>query len=263
MNHTKAVLLALLLLPLFLSAQVQELDCRYQGSAKALDGNIYVLTVFTGERPWPKKAVDAIITNVYEAQGWLEQQARRYGKTVSFTNGSFGHPDPIRYYVATGTGSGNESTEVVWEVMKKIGYQNPADFVQWAKDNADCDNALVLVLTNTPGTSYALAYRDDFEREKYYLEGAVIYTTYQSGGETCSGSIAHEMCHLFGAEDLYETFSQTKENEAKAQKLYPNDIMLRVSYDINELVVDEMTAWYIGLTNKEKSWYRDFLKHKQ
>ena len=229
-------------------------DNRNQGSAKTLSGKTYVLTIFTGVNQWSKKDYDAFFSKVHEAQQWLTQQAKRYGEFLSFVNGNFGYPEPIDFNIARGTASGKESVDYIRLLMKQIGYQSPLDFVRWAKENA-----LVLVVANKTGTSYAISYNESYDKEKYYLEGAIMFTKYLDGGENCAASIAHEICHLFGAEDLYETFQQTKDNEELARKLYPNDIMLRTSYNINELEINEMTAWFVGLSNNEKKWYRGFI----
>lgn len=239
-----------------------ERDRRNQGSAKVLEGRIYVLTIITGDRQWSQNVTDSVFGMIRTAQQWLSQQASRYGKTVSFENGCFGHPTPIAFDIASGTGSGKESVDVIWQLMKKIGYERPIDFTTWAKEKAGCDSSLVLVFADKPGRSYAISYHEDYDKEKYYLEGVVLFTKYNTGCQLMPAGIAHEICHLFGAEDLYETFKQTKENELLARKLYPNDIMLRVSYNINELRIDEMTAWFMGLTDVEKQWYKQFLNQK-
>ena len=238
--------------------QTLQKDKRNQGSAKILSGKTYVLIIFTGTHQWEKGKVDTVYKQVREAQQWLSQQAKKYGKEVSFVNGSFGDPVPIDLYIESGKASGKESVNYVWQLMKKIGYQSPLNFVKWAKEKEDCDNALVLVIADKEGNSYAITYTDDCDKEKFYLEGAIIYTKFLNRKKPCVASIAHEMCHLFGATDLYANYYQTKENEELARKLYPNDIMLRTSYNINNLVIDEMTAWFIGLTNEEKEWYKRF-----
>jgi hypothetical protein len=239
-----------------------ERDRRKQGSAKVLEGRIYVLTIITGDRQWSQNVTDSVFGMIRTAQQWLSQQASRYGKTVTFENGCFGHPTPIAFDIASGTGSGKESVDVIWQLMKKIGYERPIDFTTWAKEKAGCDSSLVLVFADKPGRSYAISYHEDYDKEKYYLEGVVLFTKYNTGCQLMPAGIAHEICHLFGAEDLYETFKQTKENELLARKLYPNDIMLRVSYNINELRIDEMTARFMGLTDVEKQWYKQFLNQK-
>ena len=238
-------------------------DDRKQGSAISLEGKTYVLTVFTGNNQWEQKAIDNFYNTSNEAFAWLRREALRYNKKITFTKGSYGTPDPIEYDIASGTGSGRESIDVVYNVMKKIGYSRPLDFVQWSKETMGCSNCFVIVVVDKPGRSYSLTYNNKYEKEKFFLEGVVVYTRYEDGSPLCAASIAHEICHLFGAEDLYENFKQTKENELVARKLYPNDIMLRTSCMINKLTIDEMTAWFVGLTDDEKEWYKDFLRFKE
>lgn len=234
-------------------------DYRNLGSAKALVGRVYVLTIYTGNQPWEDYKVHSITKNVHEALEWLSQQVQRYGKTVSFVNGCYGYPSPIDYYIKRGEGSGNESSDVIWELMNKIGYQSTESFIKWTKEEAHCDSAIVLAFVDKKGRSYALPYVKGLDEKKYFLEGAVLFTEYNEGGEICSASIAHEICHLFGAVDLYETYLQTKANAMTATMFYPNDIMRHISYNINELRIGEMTAWFMGLTDVEKGWYKQFM----
>lgn len=236
---------------------------RKQGSAMALEGDIYVLTVYTGRNRWDEKKTDSFNLKLQEAEQWLQEQAQRYNKTVTFHNGCYGSSESVPYDVRPGARKGTESTDVIEGVMKTMGYQTTLDFVDWVKQEYGFNNCLVLVVADKTGVSYAIGYRNDYDKEKYYLEGAVLFTQDPDGGGLIPASIAHEMCHVFGAEDLYETFQQTKENEQLARKLYPDDIMLRISYDINELIIDEMTAWFVGLNDVEKSWYRKFSVEKK
>ena len=54
--------------------------------------------------------------------------------------------------------------------------------------------------------------------------------------------IAHELLHLYGAEDFYVSSSR----KILAKIYYPNDIMLSASYDIDTNTIDSATAFYIG-----------------
>ena len=104
-----------------------------------------------------------------------------------------------------------------------------------------------------------MAYNNAYDKKMYFLEGSMMYNSFENGQPECAASIAHELCHLFGAEDLYATFIQTEENEARARELFPDDIMLKVSYDISTLKIDRLTAWLVGLTDEKEDWYEDFL----
>lgn len=57
--------------------------------------------------------------------------------------------------------------------------------------------------------------------------------------------VAHEILHLFGAEDFYLTTSR----ENLAEQYYPNDIMLWQYSDVNENTLGDCVAYSIGWTN--------------
>lgn len=254
-----SVLLTLLSLSLG-SLGAKEIGYRNQGSAPALSGKIYVLTCYVSETGWSDQEVDSITDLILEAEDWLVEQAGNYGKDVTFVNGTEGLDTPLLYdHIVSGTGSGDEPVDLVSKLMPKIGFKNGLEFTKWVHNYTDCDGCMVLIVANKPGRGYSMTYNNSYDAKTYFLEGAMLYSSYSDGRPYCAASIAHEMCHLFGAEDLYATFIQTEENEARARELFPDDIMLGVSYDINEKKIDRMTAWLIGLTDEMEDWYLDLL----
>lgn len=238
----------------------EQIGNRYQGSAPALDGKIYVLTCYISETGWTQPEVEEYSALIQEAEEWLVAQAQNYGKEVTFVNGAAGLETPLLFDdIVSGAGVGDEPVDLVSKVMKKMGYKNGLEFIDWLNDTIDCDGCIVLMVANKPGRGYSMAYKDSYDSEMYFLEGTMLYTSYEEGVPNCAAGIAHEMCHLFGAEDLYATFAQTAENEARARELFPDDIMLRVSYRINTQKIDRLTAWLIGLTDEMEDWYLSFL----
>ena len=238
----------------------QQIGNRYQGSAPSLDGKIYVQICYISETGWTESELEEYSALILEAEDWLVAQARDYGKEVSFQNGVYGIEKPLIYdNIVSGNGVGDEPVNLISELMPKIGYKNGLEFVDWVNSNTDCTGCMVLLVANKPGRGYSMAYNDAYDRTLYFLEGTMLYTSYSEGVPDCAAGIAHEMCHLFGADDLYATFIQTKENEDRARELFPDDIMLAVSYDINEKKIDRLTAWLVGLTDEMEEWYLDFL----
>lgn len=255
--------LSLLLLALMMGGQLidaKEIADRNQGSAPSLSGKIYVLTCYVSETGWTPEEVDEYSSLVCEAEDWLVTQAESYGKVVSFQNASCGLEPPLLLdNIVSGTGSGHEPVDMVSKIMKKLGYKDGRKFVKWVKKHTDCTGCLVLIVANQPGRGYSMAYNNAYDKKMYFLEGSMMYNSFENGQPECAASIAHELCHLFGAEDLYATFIQTEENEARARELFPDDIMLKVSYDISTLKIDRLTAWLVGLTDEKEDWYEDFL----
>ena len=258
-HYRLSVLLTLLTLGVA-TLGAKEIGNRYQGSAPALEGKIHVLTCFISETGWTAEEAEKSSAMIQEAEDWLVEQARNYGKEVTFVNATAGLDTPLLYdNIISGNGVGNEPVNLVSKLMPKLGYSNGLEYAKWISNNTDCDGCMVLIIANKPGRGYSMAYKNAFDDKLYYLEGTMLYTSYEEGMPNCAASIAHEMCHLFGAEDLYATFIQTEENEARARELFPDDIMLRVSYNIKTQKIDKLTAWLIGLTDEMEEWYLDFL----
>jgi hypothetical protein len=104
------------------------------GSAYSLSGKTYVLTVFISETEWAYQEKKEIYDKIYEAEKWLTNQALVYNKKISFSGGNFGLNKTIKVdQIVVGTGSGNEPTDLVSKVLKKIGYKSNMEFVDWVK----------------------------------------------------------------------------------------------------------------------------------
>jgi hypothetical protein len=251
---------------LFLSATLltgQTKENRRAGSAFNLSGRIYTLSCFVSDNAesWTKKEKLEHLNLLKEGQNWIEKQAGLYGVDVEFVRGgNFGLEEDIKFEkVARGTASGNEPVDWASKVLYKIGYKSTLDLYEWTITNNICDNIHLVVFVKGKGNSYAMAYKENANKEMYFIESCVIYEKYNSARPLAVASIAHEILHLYGAMDLYKTFKQTKENEIEAKKLFPNSIMLRTTYDINELSVDKFNAWLIGWNNKYEKWFDRFM----
>jgi hypothetical protein len=228
------------------------------GSAKKLEGASYMLTVFITEGQWDYLEKRRIYDKIFEARKWLVHEAKRYGKNISIIGGHYGlNNNIIMDNIPVGTGSGKEPTDIVTKVLQKIGYINSFQFLEQAEKKKKCDNVFVLVIANKTGRGYAIPFAQGFNKETYFLEGTILYKN-NFGSEIMSAEIAHEILHLFGAWDLYTNFLQSSDRELKARQLFPDDIMLRTSRNINDLKIDKLTAWLVGLTDKKEDYYEWF-----
>lgn len=232
------------------------------GSAKRLSGSIYVLSIFVSSTPWDKKSRESLMAKLYEAEDWIKKEAARYNSRVDFRNGAYGYDrDSIKLNVAPGHGTGNEDARVAHKALKAIGYSDISQFYDWFRKNEKCDNCMIIVFVKGNGRSYAIPYAPEYSGE-FFTESCVFFECYENGTPEVSSGIAHEILHCFGAEDLYETFQKPKEVEELARKLYPDDVMHRVDYNINNLNIGEFTAWCVGLTDATKEEFKELLKEK-
>jgi hypothetical protein len=240
----------------------QEVGKWRAGSALILTGRIYTLSCFISDSSdeWSYDEKLNILNLLQESQDWIKKQALQYECIVAFDeNGNFGLNEDIKFpFIEIGTASGNEPVDWVSKVLYKVGYRSTSDFVEWVQQNTSSENLQVIIFAKGQGNGYAMASSSEMDKEKYYVEGAILYEKYIGGSKLAAASIAHEILHLYGAWDFYKTFIQTEENERRARVLFPDSIMLRTSYDIDELDIDEITAWLIGWNNDPKKWYDSF-----
>ncbi|CAH0994929.1 hypothetical protein EMA8858_01044 [Emticicia aquatica] len=231
------------------------------GSGNKLEGKVYTLSCFISgpDDEWSYDEKTEVLKKLDEAHQWLVSQAAKSGVALAFEGGNFGLKKDIKLeQIERGTASGNEKTDLVSVVLKQIGYKNPLSYYEWVKTNTKCRNTQVIIFTKGKGNGYAMPSSTEMNKELYFVEGAILYEKYLDGQELVPSSIAHEILHIYGAWDLYKTFAQTQERENRARKLFPNSVMLRTSYDSNELEVDEVTAWLIGWNDTPKDWYEWF-----
>ncbi len=229
------------------------------GSAVTLFGKVYVLSIFISEDgKWGAEAKNQAYQKLYQAQNWLTLQAKRYGiSNLSFENGNFGLEKDI---IVSPISTDIKKVDWTYSVLTNVGYTSPLQFYDWfLKNKSHCSSCICLIFANKNGRSFAVPFKPDVDKKKYFVEGAMIFQNYDSGNETAAATIAHEILHLYGAFDLYQHPSaRTNDVEAYAKKLFPNDIMLRVSYNINELVVDKLTAYLVGFSQESESWFDYF-----
>ena len=233
------------------------------GTAKKMEGKIYVLSVFVAPyyNPWNQVDIEHFKSKQYEAQRWLQMQALRYGKNVEFVNSAFGS-DGSFLDDQIPTFESNDAYLYPSKVLLKMGFQSRHAFVDWVHANTDCDQCMAIIFCNTDGRSYASP--SNTEVEAYHpelsgLECCLLYRHYTDTViETNTAAIAQEMLHLFGAWDLYELDDSDHERALKTNMMFPNSIMLDTYRDIWETQIDEINAWLVGLKAEGKDWYRWF-----
>ena len=255
-------LILLILIFTSLTVYSQNNSKYHLGSAKNLLGNIYVLSCFISDNnnQWTPQEKQQMINKLHNTQNWLKKQAANYGVTINFEGGNFGLSNDIKIgNINYGTGSGAEDINILTTVFRKIGYSSNLGFYNWVLDNTNCKNTFVVIFVKGQGRSYSIAYESELmDKERFFVESCVIYNQFWGGLALYEATFAHEILHLFGAWDLYETFQQTKEKEERAKNLFPNSIMIQVRENIDTLYVDELTAWLIGWHNTPKNYYEWF-----
>lgn len=248
-------------------------DTINMGSAKVLSGRIFVLSAFVSypSSPWRPDEVEDAKMKLYEAERWLQQQARRYGKKVDFHNAGYGSDGSFTDADIPLTFPTPNSYSYPGSIVCIIGFGSRDAFMRWVQRKTGCRQCLVVCFAHQQGRSYAApATRPLLQAApaEFTLEGCLIY--WRNVDSSCLNpvGIAHEMLHLFGAWDLYRYYGDDDlkldkdhddSNRAElAKRMFPRSIMHCPSQNIWDLEIDEVSAWLVGLKPKGKSWYKWF-----
>lgn len=137
--------------------------------------------------------------------------------------------------------------DILNQVSVSLDYSSPEEMDSALKSELDVSQIAYLLVVNKEGRSYKYSYMTP-KSEKIefcvFFDNAINYN-----GTTCCATIAHEILHLFGAEDYYDPYGKMPEREKIAKKLYPDDIMLSLPYDVNDAEIGAYTAYSVGWTN--------------
>ena len=220
-------------------------ETRNVGSASTLSGHVHMIIVFLSDENsrWTRREQKNMLRLLQEGERWLLEQSMIYPiQPLQFSKRIYGKRRDIKLdSLPSGTRSGNENVYLVQTVAEAMGYENASDI--WTHPRAE--QSFFLLMLKRDGASYAIPQEVGLSSQ-FDTEGAVIYQNFDSQTPNCASCIAHEILHLFGAWDFYQTFQTSSLQQAQAEALYPNSVMLRTSYKTQTLTIDPVTSWRIG-----------------
>lgn len=261
MRVTFSGLLLIITLLFSINAYSQNTDKWRAGSSKYLNGDIITLICFINEEnsSWNITDKSKAISSLEEAQSWIISQANKWSADVNFKNIVI-NDEIIFKEIEPGLASGTERVDLVYETFKKLGFRNSKQAYRKLSRKYKCSNINVILISNSKGRSYSMSYSLKMDKRKYFLEGMIVFLNYNNNEMApLAGTFAHELLHLYGAWDLYHTYAQTADRQAIAFDLFPNDIMVRLDYNLDNLTIDKLTAWLIGWNKVEDDnfeWFR-------
>lgn len=234
------------------------------GICRKLEGNIDVYLFFMDddESSWNSDCASSFIDNaINPALSYIQHEAQQWGKTLRFntpevyvTGGDKGF---TMKYNGTVTADWddmltNGPQDILVQAAKCIGYSDEYEMFNHYRDETARDNAVYLTLFNKDGRSYSLLQSNT--KSGMYAEHCVLFSMTEY--DFRSSCIAHEILHLYGAEDYY-----LGSREPIAAEIYPNDIMFQIYDDVNLHKLGDYTAFTIGWTDlipdvcSRKGWY--------
>lgn len=194
------------------------------GDCRSLNGKV-VITVFfvsDNESSWNSKDIESFKKLQLTTNSKIEQESKKFNASLNITNNYIECKVKEKLIY-------DDYEDWVESAVKAAGFKNEDELSASLKQKFSAKEAPVIFAVNRGGRSYAHPLR-----VAKGFEYAIMYKD--------DNSYAHELMHLFGAEDLY--FPQKIKDLAK--KLFPNSIMLDTQ---NGIVVDDLTAYLLGWTN--------------
>lgn len=182
---------------------------------------------------------------------YLSRKANEYSVTLcaEYENYPADNDTKVTYdgIVEADVVENGSQTDILNQVADSMGYSSPEKMDQSLKTDMNVSQIAYLVALNKEGRSYKHSYVTDDSKT---IEFCVFFDdSIKQNGNTCSSTIAHEVLHLFGAEDYYDPYGEMPQRQKLAEQLYPNDIMFALTSDVNEAQIGAYTAYSIGWTD--------------
>ena len=189
------------------------------GSAKTLEGDIYVLCFYVGTpfAPVTPEVHQTMGADLAEAEYWLQQQAALYGKRLRFKNAAYGMNGEITLKEVPVDAKSPNAFYFPEEVYKAQHFKNGWDVSEYIRKHlTESRQWISIILCNSKGRSFACPVNKrlvTYDEKMFFLESCVVfrYNSWYPYSATKSASYAHEILHLFGAADLYAHDDSEKE----------------------------------------------------
>lgn len=213
------------------------------------DSHVMVLFVNDDESGWTAEEMNTFMEDVISPGiAFIVDQAADYGQTLSADYSYYidenGQPVSVEY---TGLLNGHDDGEVAKraavfdQVAKDLGYLSTQEMLEDDRAFIGKEQIAYLICVDKPGRSFAYTVKPGTTA----VEGAVVFSSWKDV-QTHANVVAHELLHLFGAEDMYEEDGKRTNREKLAYELHPMEIMLNQQWNVEENMIGPFTAYAIG-----------------
>lgn len=237
---------------------------RLSGPAKTLQGKILVAYVFVDNgvnTRWTDRFIQQSNRVMKTVQDWKIKQAQAYNiESVNFVNKQFlvKRNPKLKMYASLTSKSGENMIEgFVSLVMEHLGAENVGDFIEREMKKVGADQGVVILHSNLDNRSFAQRcgythIRTTYENGVKKVENISLCTdeyamvnseVKQNRWDKLHYTQAHEILHLFGADDLY--------NISCAKEFALIDIMNHQSKNLRDSEISNITAYAIGWQDKQ------------
>ncbi|MHC4983164.1 MAG: alpha-L-fucosidase [Planctomycetota bacterium] len=228
---------------------------RGHGSAKHLIGPVCIYDIFVSDKTssWSEEEKAEVRRRMRAAVDFLKGQSAKYEVSVKFVQ------DTVEVPGYTKNIPRNPFAGATWteEVFRLASGQNGNALAKSLKRKHEVKHVVFMIHVNKASTSYNISYYANVH-SLYAAERSVMFYRYGNNRPTAAASYAHEILHMFGAGELYFPFDKDERRKRIAGRIWPNEIMHIVDYDIGKLEIGEYTAYRIGWLEKLDPEYRAF-----
>ena len=222
------------------------------GTCRNLSGNVSVILFYMDdfESSWTSDEITNFTNNeVKPGLAFLEKEAKSYGVELNLSikqsYSSIFYDDEVILSIKE---TGLATIDVLSQAAYGLNYSSDEEMIADFKSQYETE-VVCITIFNKNGTAYAI---NPPRGETMQIEEHCIVFAYDLNSDrndpigSQSSIVAHEMLHLFGAEDFYATTNR----KTLAKKYYPADIMLGANYYIITNNIDDATAFYIGWSDE-------------
>lgn len=222
------------------------------GTCRNLSGNVSVILFYMDdfESKWTADEITSFTNNeVKPGLAFLEKEAKSYGVELDLSikqcYSSIFYDDEVILNIKE---TGLATVDVLSQAAHGLNFSSDEEMIADFKSQYGTE-VVCFTIFNKNGTAYAINPR---RGQSMQIEEHCIIFAYDLNSNhkdpigSQSSIVAHEMLHLFGAEDFYATANR----KTLAKKYYPADIMLGANYYIITNNIGDATAFYIGWTDE-------------
>ena len=225
-----------------------------KGSCYDMESDIcyFIVHLDDKESSWEgQEKTEFIEKKLLVSLDYLSQKANDYSVTISKKYKSYPVGDDTKVVydgiIETEVVENGSQEDIFNQVALSLGYKSPEEMDSALKKENNVKQIAYLFVVNKEGRSYKYSYVTEDSKQ---LEFCLFFDDTLSFNEnTCCSTIAHEILHLFGAEDFYDPYGEMPEREKLAKELYPDDIMLTLVNDVNRAKIGAYTAYAVGWTD--------------
>ncbi len=210
------------------------MNTKYRGDCKALTGKVLLnfYMVSDGDCIWTDQAIDEFKQATNDALHLMNLDAQRFGIDLEVTCDYVPISMPEQMIR-------NEYLKFIPKILQSLGYEDKNTVSPTLAAKHGPDSAAVIFCFNRDERSFALPTSNEHGFEYCVLYGA-------------KEDFRHEVYHLYGARDLY-----TPDHiDTISARFFPDSVM-RVS---GGMVVDPLTAFLLGWSNRMDDRVKDFLE---